>query len=169
MPAEHLEKTRVSMGKEKIVSRGELAALASKLREESCSIVTTNGSFDIVHYGHIHVLKEAKKQGDVLIVGVNSDSSIKSYKGADRPFIAEEMRIGLLAALEMIDFVFLFKESDPRDFLEDIKPHVHVNSEEYGENCIEAETVLNNGGRLHLVARELPLSTTLLVNKIRAS
>jgi D-glycero-beta-D-manno-heptose 1-phosphate adenylyltransferase len=156
------------MGKEKIVTRDELAALASELRYKSSTIVTTNGSFDIVHYGHIHVLEEAKKQGDILIVGVNSDSSIKRYKGADRPFVAQEMRIGLMAALEMIDFVFLFEESDPRSFLEEIEPHVHVNSEEYGENCIEAETVLKNGGRLHLVARKLPLSTTLLVNKIRA-
>jgi len=114
-------------------------------------------------------LREAKQQGDILIVMLNSDSSIKQYKSKDRPINNEKNRAEVMAALEMVDYVTIFSETTPIKTLELLKPNVHVNGKEYGENCVEAETVRKNGGRLHLVDRLGDFSTTNLINKINKS
>ena len=148
----------------KIISRAELRPLVRKLKNQNKKIVTTNGSYDVLHIGHIRTLKEAKKQGDVLIVGINSDCSIKKYKSPFRPINKEKNRLEFMAALDCVDYVFLFDETDPRPFLKEVKSDVHCNGEEYGEDCIEAPIIKENNGRIHLMKRYF--STTELINKI---
>jgi len=116
--------------------------------------------------GHLHILREARRQGDVLIVGLNSDQSIRKNKGPGRPFVSQDDRAAMLLALRDVDFVHVFDEPTPNAFLAEIAPDVHVNGAEYGENCIEAETVRAGGGRIHLVQRIAGLSTTDLSGRI---
>ena len=115
----------------KIVSLKKLAPIVRKLKSENKKIVTTNGVFDILHLGHVKYLEQSKNLGDVLIVGVNADSSVKKNKGDKRPINDEKSRIGVLAGLESIDYAFLFEEKDPRSWLLEIKPDIHVKAGDY--------------------------------------
>ncbi len=151
----------------KLVTRAALAGLGCRLRGEGRIIVTCNGSFDLFHFGHLHFLQTARAQGDVLVVGLNSDASIKQYKDPRRPVVPQDQRWQLLAALEIVDYVHIFDETVPMPFLEAIKPHVHVNGAEYGEECIEAATVRAVGGKLFLVPKVAGLSTTELIARIK--
>lgn len=153
----------------KILTLDKLIPLVEKLKLEGKIIVTNNGSYDIVHLGHILGLFEAKKQGDILIVGVNSDISVKAYKNPNRPINDEKMRIRLLAALSCTDYVFLFDELDPLAWLEKIKSHIHTNGAEYGENCIERDTVEKHGGKIYLLSMTEGYKTTNIIEKIRVS
>lgn len=150
----------------RLIPRNGLAHLAAALRARGKRIVTINGSFDILHNGHLHILNEARQCGDVLIVGLNSDSSVKSYKGSDRPIVSERHRAEMLLALRTVDYVHIFDEADPIAFLTEVSPDVHVNGSEYGEDCIESETVRRGGGKIHIVNRIPGLSTSLLVNAL---
>jgi D-beta-D-heptose 7-phosphate kinase/D-beta-D-heptose 1-phosphate adenosyltransferase len=150
----------------RLVARGDLAAVADALRANRRRIVTINGSFDVLHAGHLYILEEARRQGDVLIVGLNSDASVRAYKGPTRPVVGQEDRARLLLGLRCVDYVHMFDETDPIAFLEAVRPDVHVNGAEYGEECIEAPTVKKHGGRLHLVGRVKGLSTSGLVARI---
>jgi rfaE bifunctional protein nucleotidyltransferase chain/domain len=136
------------------------------IRAQNRTIATLNGSFDLMHAGHLYMLMEAAKQADVLLVALNSDASIKSYKSPDRPIIPLQYRLQMVAALECVDYVTWFDEDDPRVLLSKIRPDVHVNGAEYGETCIEAETVRQCGGHLHLVNRIPGLSTSEIIDKI---
>jgi rfaE bifunctional protein nucleotidyltransferase chain/domain len=136
------------------------------VKGEGKTIATLNGSFDLLHAGHLHMIYEASQQADVLIVALNSDSSIRKYKSPLRPIVSLEYRLRMMAALEFVDYVTMFEETDPRTFLAKVKPHVHVNGAEYGVNCIEADVVLQNGGRLHIVELIPGLSTTMIIKKI---
>jgi D-beta-D-heptose 7-phosphate kinase/D-beta-D-heptose 1-phosphate adenosyltransferase len=153
----------------RLVPRQALAQLATTLRARGKRIVTINGSFDVLHNGHLHILNEAHQQGDVLIVGLNSDSSVKDYKGPARPIVPERQRAEMLLAMRMVDYVHIFQEADPIAFLQEIRPDVHVNGSEYGENCIEGETVRRAGGRIHIVGRLPGLSTTHLVEHMQST
>ncbi len=137
------------------------------LKKEGKKIVTVNGSFDLLHAGHLKILEEAARQGDILFVALNTDRSIQTYKSPLRPVIALEHRLQMMAALEMVDFVTWFDETSPIALLSKIKPHVHVNGAEYGENCIEAETVREGGGRIHIVNLVPGLSTSLIFEKMK--
>ena len=150
----------------RLVSRRELAPLAAALRSKGKRIVTINGSFDLLHAGHLHILREASRQGDVLIVGINSDSSVRELKGPERPLIPEAQRAELLLALRDVDYVHIFDETVPMPFLEEIRPDVHVNGAEYGEDCIEASLVRSHGGRIHLVDRIPGLSTSQIASQL---
>jgi D-beta-D-heptose 7-phosphate kinase/D-beta-D-heptose 1-phosphate adenosyltransferase len=150
----------------RLVPRKSLGALAATLRARGKRVVTVNGSFDVLHRGHLHILNEARGQGDVLIVGINSDASVRAYKGPTRPVIPERMRAELLLALRVVDYVHIFDEPDPVAFLSEITPDVHVNGAEYGEDCVEREVVVRNGGRLHLVDRIPQESTSQIVNTL---
>ena len=152
----------------RLIPRNALADLAATLRAKGKRIVTINGSFDILHNGHLHILNEARQLGDVLIVGLNSDSSVKSYKGSDRPIVSERHRAEMLLALRTVDYVHIFDEADPIAFLKEISPDVHVNGSEYGEDCIESETVRRGGGKIHIVNRIAGLSTSRLVNALES-
>jgi D-beta-D-heptose 7-phosphate kinase/D-beta-D-heptose 1-phosphate adenosyltransferase len=149
----------------RLVTRQSLGALAATLRAKGKRLVSINGSFDILHPGHLHILNEARKQGDVLIVGLNSDASVRSYKRLTRPIVPERRRAEMLLALRVVDYVHIFDEPDPIAFLTALKPDVHVNGAEYGENCIESEAVTRVGGRLFLVERMPDLSTTDLIQR----
>ena len=151
----------------KIKTREEINKIAEDLRKKGKTIVTTNGSFDMLHIGHVKFLQEAKQQGDVLIVGLNSDSSVKENKGEERPINNEENRALVLAALECVDYVVVFDEKTPLKLMEVIRPNVHVNGEEYGEDCIEAPIVKKFGGKIHLVKKYKDFSTTKLIEKIK--
>jgi rfaE bifunctional protein nucleotidyltransferase chain/domain len=161
-PEEVLDDTDSS----RLVSRRALASLAARLRAKGKRIVTINGSFDVLHAGHLYILAEARKQGDVLIVGLNSDSSVRGYKGPLRPIVPERQRADMLLALRTVDHVHVFDESDPIAFLEELKPDVHVNGSEYGEQCIEGDTVRRHGGRIHIIHRLPGLSTTGLLDSV---
>ena len=153
--------------KNKILDRKELAVFCENKRSEGKTIVTCNGSFDLFHFGHLTFLGEAKEQGDVLIVGLNSDRSIKEYKSKDRPIILEKARSQIIAALEIVDSVYIFDELNPVDFIEIVKPDVHVNGAEYSSECIESEAVKRSGGKVYLVKRRPGFSTTELIARIK--
>jgi len=149
----------------KIKTKKEIAKIINDLKKKNKVIVTTNGSFDILHSGHVASLEIAKSKGDLLVVALNSDKSVKSYKSNDRPIIPQKERARMLAALEAVDFVVLFDEPDPRDILEAIKPHIHVKAKS-GYEGIEQEVVEKNGGKIVLIDHVGNFSTTNLINKI---
>jgi D-beta-D-heptose 7-phosphate kinase/D-beta-D-heptose 1-phosphate adenosyltransferase len=156
-------------GEERLVARAGLAPLAARLRAQGKRIATINGSFDLLHAGHLHILEDARRQGDVLLVGLNSDASVKRYKSADRPLIPEAERARMLLALRCVDYVHVFDEDVPMPFLEEVRPDVHVNGSEYGADCVEAPTVKKHGGRIHVVEKVPGLSTSAIVARIRAT
>ncbi len=151
----------------KIKCLDELVPLVAELKQQGKRIVTNNGSYDIMHLGHVVGLFAAKAQGDVLIVGLNSDKSIKSYKGEDRPINDEAMRLRMLAAISCIDYVFLFDEDNPIAWLDKIKPQIHTNGSEYGQDCIEKDVVEKNGGEIVLLPMIDGYKTTNIIKKIQ--
>ena len=155
--------------KKKIKSLEEILEIVAQAKKEGKKIVTTNGSFDLVHAGHIDLLQKAKSRGDILIVGINSDKSVREYKKKPgRPIVPEKYRAELLAAIEYVNFVFLFDDLIPNAWLDKIRPNVHANSAEYGTECVEAEVLGLYGGELFLVPKvDIPLSTSLIEAKIR--
>jgi rfaE bifunctional protein nucleotidyltransferase chain/domain len=151
----------------KRVAREDLGYLVASVRERGQTIATLNGSFDLLHAGHLEMIYQASLQADVLIVALNTDASIKRYKSIDRPIISLEDRQRMMAALSMVDYVTEFDENDPRAILEIIKPDVHVNGSEYGQNCVEADIVKKGGGRVHIVSLVPGLSTSNIIEKIK--
>jgi rfaE bifunctional protein nucleotidyltransferase chain/domain len=151
----------------KIKTINQLDAISKKLRNENKKVITTNGVFDILHIGHIRYLQESKKLGDILIVGINSDSSVKRIKGPKRPLNNENDRAETLAALECVDYVAIFTESDPIIFLQAIKPNIHVKGGDYDmSKIIEKDTVEGNNGKVKLIPEIGGYSTTNYINKI---
>jgi rfaE bifunctional protein nucleotidyltransferase chain/domain len=157
--------------REKIKSLDEILEIVAEAKKEGKKIVTTNGSFDLMHAGHIDLLQKSKSKGDLLIVGVNSDKSVREYKKKPgRPIIPEKYRAELIAAIMYVDYVFLFDDTAPNRWIKLLRPDVHCNSSEYGkpENWIEYEAVTKNGGICHAVSRDDDgLSTTEIVEKIK--
>lgn len=152
--------------KKKLIEPQQIEKCVKDLRARGKTLATLNGSFDLLHAGHLQILYEASQAADILIVALNSDASIKRYKSADRPIIPLEYRLQLIAALEFVDHVTWFDETDPIELLKKIRPDVHVNGAEYGHNCIEAETVKAGGGTLHIVPLVPGLSTSAVIQKI---
>lgn len=151
----------------KIKTLNQLIKIANKLKSQNKKIVTTNGIFDILHAGHVKYLEQAKKLGDVLIVGVNKDKSVKQNKGDKRPINDEKSRLIVLAALESVDYVFMFDEKDPRNWLDILKPNIHVKAGDYKlSKIIEKNVVEKNGGKIVIAKIEKGYSTTNLINKI---
>lgn len=153
--------------RDKLIDRKELARWAKGQREEGLTIATLNGSFDLLHAGHLHMIYEASKQADRLLLALNSDLSIKGYKGANRPLITLEHRLQMVAALEFVYAVTWFDELTPCALLEEVRPDVHVNGSEYGEDCVESAVVRRHGGRVHIVSLIDGLSTTRLLEKVK--
>jgi D-glycero-beta-D-manno-heptose 1-phosphate adenylyltransferase len=152
---------------EKIVDPRQLKKKVESLRKENKTIVTLNGSFDLLHAGHLQIIYEAKLLADVLIVALNSDSSIKKYKSKKRPIIPLEYRLQMMASFFFVDYVTYFNETNPIKILDIIKPDFHVNGKEYGKNCIEADIVKKNKGKLHMVDLLEGLSTSNIIKKIK--
>lgn len=156
----------------KILTVDRARQKAAELKQAGKKLVTVNGAFDILHAGHLDMLEEAKQQGDVLFVGINSDISIKNEKGPERPFISEQERAALLAALMCIDYVVIIDApyNQVQDvIIETIRPHVHANGAEYGppEQWIEWPAMQAVGAEGHAVARRPGLATSDLIKKIR--
>lgn len=153
----------------KIVSMSSVGTISKKLKSQRKKIVTTNGVFDILHLGHISYLESARKLGDVLIVGINSDASVKRLKGPKRPLNSEKARASCIAALECVDYVIMFNDDDPRKLLSTIKPSIHVKGGDYRgkeHKIIEKEVIENNGGKIVLKQMIRGYSTTSLIDKI---
>ena len=152
---------------QKIKTIKEVKNISEESRNINKTIITTNGVFDILHIGHIRYLKEAKKLGDVLIVGINSDSSVNRIKGPETPLNTEKDRAEALAALKCVDFVTIFNEETPIKILEQIKPNIHVKGGDYNINqIIEKDIVEKNNGKIVLIPEVKGYSTTDLINKI---
>jgi rfaE bifunctional protein nucleotidyltransferase chain/domain len=150
----------------KLIRPENLEEKVAEIRKSGKTIATLNGSFDLLHAGHLFMIHQAKLQADVLIVALNSDASIRAYKSPKRPIIPLLYRLEMMAALEFVDFVTSFEETTPCNILYKIRPEVHVNGIEYGENCVEAVAVRSVGARLHLVPRIPSLSTSAIIEKI---
>lgn len=157
----------------KIKTREGIEKIVKNLKSQDKKIVTINGSFDILHIGHIKMLEEAKKQGDTLILGLNSDKSVQEWKKSQgtkdwekRPINSEWARSEFLAALDYVDYIEIFPELTPISFLENIKPNIHVNGADYGKKCIEAPLVEKYGGKIHIVPFIEGYSSSALIKKI---
>jgi len=152
----------------KYKSVDELSAMSAQARKAGRVVVFTNGCFDLVHRGHIHLLRQAKALGDILIVGLNSDVSVKTIKGPDRPIMPEADRIELIAALEMVDYVVVYSEPDPYHIIAAIKPNVLVKGGDWSaDKIIGADVVEQNGGRVAVVPYLPEFSTTQIIERIR--
>lgn len=141
--------------------------IAENLREKGKKVVFTNGCFDLVHAGHVSSFNQAKNMGDVLIVAVNSDASVKRLKGDKRPIVTEDNRIAMLCALECIDYVILMEDDNPIRLIEAIKPDITVKGKDWEDKYLpEREVVEAYGGEVRFIELEKGLSTTNIINKI---
>jgi len=154
------------MAKTKIKNQKEIIEIARRLKRGKKKIVTYNGSFDILHLGHVKSLEEAKGQGDVLIVPINSDRSVRAYKGPNHPIIPQNERAQMLSALACVDYVVVFDEINPKEILGKIKPDIHCHGADWGKDCVERSVVEENGGRIYILKKVPGLSTSGLVKKI---
>jgi D-glycero-D-manno-heptose 1,7-bisphosphate phosphatase len=153
------------MANSKIRTQKEIIKIVEDQKKLGRKVVTLNGSFDILHLGHIKSFKEAKKQGDILIILLNSDKSIKKYKGPAHPINLEKNRAEALSALKFIDYIVIFDEINPKPILEKIKPDIHCNGSDWGKNCIEREAVEENGGEIHILKWQKGFSTSAILEK----
>ncbi|MBM3319146.1 MAG: D-glycero-beta-D-manno-heptose 1-phosphate adenylyltransferase [Candidatus Eisenbacteria bacterium] len=150
-----------------VVREEELVLERARAAREGLRFVFTNGCFDILHAGHLDVLRAAKRAGDLLAVGLNTDDSVRKLKGEGRPLVAEAERAELLAALEMVDFVVLFGEETPARLIERLRPDVLVKGGDYSpETIVGAETVRAAGGDVIVVPLRSGLSTQRLIARI---
>ena len=152
----------------RILTRQDLVRLAEELRAAGKRIVTTNGCFDILHVGHVRVLQAAKDLGDVLIVGVNSDESVRKLKGPTRPVNSEADRAEVLANLKSVDYVTVFGEETASELLECIKPHIYAKGADYTTSSLpETPTVQSYGGEIAFLELVPGKSTSAIVAKIQ--
>lgn len=139
-----------------------------KWRENNQKIILTNGCFDLLHVGHLRTFREAKKMGDLLIVGINSDRSVQALKGATRPIINEKDRAEMVSGLKPVDYVIIFDEDTVAHLLEIIKPHVYVKGRDYTlENLPEKETIIKLGIEVKFIPLVAGISTTEIVKRIQ--
>ncbi len=154
----------------KAVSWETLLEWRARARREKKTVVWTNGCFDLLHVGHVRNLQMARNRGDVLVVGVNSDASVRRLKGPGRPLVHEDQRVEVLAALECVDFVVLFDELTPEAALARLQPDIHCKGADYapphGKPIPEAAIVAAYGGRIEFLPLVPSLSTTELVRRI---
>jgi len=154
---------------EKIIKREELAGNVRALKRAGKTIVFTNGCFDLLHIGHIRYLKSAKAEGDVLLVGLNSDRSVRQIKGPARPIVSENERAEVLASLACVDFVTFFDEPDPLATIRVLMPDVLVKGADWEEDAIVGKDVVEaNGGRVVRIPVTEGASTSRIIDKILA-
>ena len=129
-------------------------------------IVFTNGCFDILHPGHIHILDQAKSYGDILIVGLNSDESIKRLKGPKRPKVSQKDRLRILSSIKFVDYAILFEEDTPLKLIKKIKPNILVKGGDYNsDDIVGSEFVKSNGGEIKIVQLLEGYSSSSLIDK----
>lgn len=154
----------------KIKSFREVTRLIAQAKKQGFTVVTTNGVFDILHVGHVRYLERAKQLGDLLVVGINTNRSVKMNKGPSRPVIPERERASMVAALQMVDYVFLFSDKTPSRWLKKLKPHIHVKGGDRKLSQIVERSVLKKiGARLVLVPPIKNKSTTNILKKIHSA
>ena len=154
--------------KNKILSQNEAKHQAKRWKLLNKKIVFTNGCFDILHQGHIEILSQAAAEGDILVIGVNSDASVKRLKGNDRPVNNESFRATMLASLTITDAVVIFEEDTPLDLINTIEPDVLLKGGDYSiDQIVGAEEVIKNGGEVKIVPFVNGFSTTALIKKIQ--
>ena len=142
--------------------------IINRIKAERKNIVFTNGCFDLLHVGHIRYLAQAKKLGDFLIIGLNSDSSVKELKGKDRPINSFDDRATLLSAIESVDLVIMFEEQTPENLIKDIVPDILVKGGDYNiEDIVGYQTVMQNGGQVKTISFYDGYSSTNYINKIK--
>jgi rfaE bifunctional protein nucleotidyltransferase chain/domain len=159
-----------SLLERKIKSLGELKKEFSRRKTKGKVIVFTNGCFDLIHYGHVKYLEAAKRKGDILVVALNSDTSVRRIKGKMRPLINEKFRAGVIAALESVDYVIIFREDTPLNLIKSLKPCVLVKGSDWKEeNIVGRDFVISYGGKVITVRLIKGFSTTNLLKKIAKS
>lgn len=155
------------MSSDKIISLSKLKTVVAKLSAKKKRIVFTNGCFDLIHVGHIKYLEKAKALGDILIVGINSDSSMKKIKGTKRPIVEQGDRARIIAALEYVDYVTIFNETTPFKLIKIIEPQVLVKGADWRLNkVVGAEFVKSRGGKAISIPLIKGRSTSDLIRKI---
>jgi D-glycero-beta-D-manno-heptose 1-phosphate adenylyltransferase len=156
----------------KTVSLNELAGRVEKLRANGKKIVATNGCFDLLHLGHIRYLEAARKLGDILVVGLNGDQSVRELKGQGRPINNEKDRAAILAALEYVDLVAIFPELRATRFIERAAPDVYVKGGDYSSETLDADeraALQKIGSKIEIVPFEKGYSTSALLEKLRGN
>lgn len=154
--------------KAKIVSLNELSEKIEQLKKEGKRIVATGGCFDLVHAGHVEYLEKAKEFGDVLVVFLNSDESVRMIKGAGRPIVSEENRAIVIAGFEAVDYVCIFSEFDPCKVIAAVKPDVWVKGADYKGKAIPEQAVIDfYGGRIEYADFKVGCSSTGIIEKIK--
>lgn len=154
------------------MERSELAEELEKVKSAGKTVVFTNGCFDILHIGHVRYLQDARALGDVLVIGVNDDDSVRRLKGPDRPINYELDRAELLAAFECVDYVSLFDEDTPVELIQALRPDVHVKGGDYRPDDLpEAKVVRSYGGQVKIISFSITdtegRSTTNVINKMK--
>ena len=150
------------------MTRAQAIDLVARLRTAHKTIVFTNGVFDLLHPGHVRYLQHARNLGDALVVGVNSDRSVRAYKGPDRPITNEVERVEILEALSCVDAVVAFDEDTPLDLIAAIQPDVLVKGADWAADSIVGRDIVEaRGGRVVRARVEPGYSTTSLIDKIR--
>lgn len=153
--------------KENLLEKDEMAKVIQKLKEQGKKVVFTNGVFDILHIGHLTYLEEARELGDILVVGVNSNNSVKVNKGDKRPINDEIHRAFMLLGTKFVDYTVIFDEKTPEKLLDMLKPNIHVKGGDYKkEELPETKVVEKNGGEVKILSFVDNISTTEIINKI---
>lgn len=155
------------MIKDRVTSQDFLQTKLAAFRELGWRVVFTNGCFDLMHAGHAQYLEEARELGEVLIVGVNSDASVRRIKGEKRPIVSQENRAYMVAALTSVDYVIIFDEDTPLELIKWVKPDILVKGGDWAEDdIVGADFVKENGGRVCILPLREGLSTTKIIEKI---
>ncbi len=153
---------------EKYKSRAEMRQIVERLKAAGSTVVFANGCFDLLHAGHIRCLEAARALGDALVVGLNSDSSVRSLKGEGRPILDQEERAEILAALGCVDYLVVFDDPTVDELLRDLKPHIHAKGSDYSEESVpERQTVLGYGGGIAIVGGPKAFSTRSYLEQVR--
>lgn len=152
-----------------VLSRTEVAALAARAHDAGKKVVFTNGVFDLLHPGHVRYLQQAGALGDLLVIGINTDASVRRNKGPERPITPEAERAEVLAALDCVDAVTTFGEDTPFDIISEVQPDVLVKGADWAHDAIVGRDIVEaRGGEVVRIAVEQGHSTTSIVAKIRA-
>ena len=150
------------------VDRKDIGEIIKTLKAKGKKVVATNGCFDILHVGHVRYLQKSKSCGDILVVGLNSDISVKILKGETRPINPQEDRAEVLCALACVDYVVMFDEKSPVDLLDLIKPDIYTKGGDYTlETLPEADVILKNNGKVEFIDFVEGKSTTKIIDKIK--
>mgnify|MGYP001563642486 CR=1 FL=1 len=150
-----------------VTNLNKLKSILTRERKKGKRIVFTNGCFDLLHYGHLELLKKAKAKGDILIVGLNSDTSVRRLKGPGRPIQREKERAEILSSLRMVDYVVFFNESTPLRLIKTIKPDILVKGSDYKNKKVVGREIVKKGrGEVYLFPVKKGYSSTALFKKI---